>query len=248
MSQIDNGNDTIDTGKPEADARHNMLTSAAAIATFVVDSESRLAETAKAWGHSLFVAVKTDGLSLDTMIGESKLAAQWTTLTLTEAGRKAKQRLEVYFSNARLVAEKWDGMTDDERRDILSGLSSIHYKAGLFRKAEADAKKAAKKEAARVAAEKAAAEAKAEADESGEETRQPEATRPTLAEMVDAVLSAYQTASAEEKAEAHEFLEALFDVVNADIAAEAATLAEAEAKELADAFAAEDAEAEAKAA
>jgi len=161
---IDTKNDgamTIDTNAP--DARSMMLASASAIAAFVIESEGKLADTAKAWGHALFRAVYVDGANMDGMIGDSKVAAGWSVLTTNETGKKAKARLEVYFSNARKVAEAWGGMEQAARDDVLAGLSSIHYIAGQLRKAEADAKRAADKAAKLAKAEQEAADAKEEA-------------------------------------------------------------------------------------
>ena len=53
VQTIDTANDTvltIDTNAP--DARSKMLASASAIAALVIDSEGKLAETAKSWGHN----------------------------------------------------------------------------------------------------------------------------------------------------------------------------------------------------
>lgn len=165
-----NGTDgamTIDTNAP--DQRSLMLASAASLVATTLDMEGKLADTAKAWGASVFMlafpaSADDKAVDLNTLIGDSKMAAGWATITGTEAGKKAKARMEVYFSNARLVAESFDSLSDDDKRDIRNGLSSVHYRAGLIRKAASDAKKAATKEAARIAAEDAAALAKAEAD------------------------------------------------------------------------------------
>jgi len=167
VQTIDTANDTvltIDTNAP--DARSKMLASASAIAALVIDSEGKLAETAKSWGHNLFRAVYVDGANMDTMIGDSKVAAGWSVLTTNETGKKAKARLEVYFSNARKVAEGWGAMEQAAKDDVLAGLSSIHYLAGQLRKAESDAKKAADKAAKLAKAEQEAADAKAASDAS----------------------------------------------------------------------------------
>lgn len=170
-----NATDAITVDATAPDARSIMLASAASIAAFVVETEGKLADSGKAWGHALFTAVYADKVSsLDGLIGDSKVAAGWQSLTLTDAGKKAKARLEVYFSNARLVAERWEGMSDDQRREVLAGLSSIHYLAGQFRKADADAKKAADKAAKLAQAETDAAKAAAEANESGDAATLPE--------------------------------------------------------------------------
>jgi len=167
VQTIDTANDTvltIDTNAP--DARSKMLASASAIAALVIDSEGKLAETAKSWGHNLFRAVYVDGANMDTMIGDSKVAAGWSVLTTNETGKKAKARLEVYFSNARKVAEGWGAMEQAAKDDVLAGLSSIHYLAGQLRKAESDAKKAADKAAKLAKAEQEAADAKAASEAS----------------------------------------------------------------------------------
>lgn len=156
---------TIDTNAP--DARSQMLASASAIAACVIETEGKLAETAKAWGHALFRAVYVDNANLDSMIGDSKVAAGWSVLTTTDTGKKAKARLEVYFSNARKVAEAWGAMEQTAKDEVLAGLSSIHYLAGQLRKAEADAKKAATKAAKLAKAEQEAEDAKAEANANG---------------------------------------------------------------------------------
>jgi len=168
IQTIDNGADaivTIDANAP--DARSQMLSSASAIAACVIETEGKLAESAKAWGHNLFRAVYLDGLNLDGMIGDSKLAAGWQALSTNDTGKQAKRRLEVYFSNARKVAEAWGTMEQSVKDDVLAGLSSIHYLAGQLRKAESDAKKAAEKAAKLAKAEQDAADAKAEAQANG---------------------------------------------------------------------------------
>jgi hypothetical protein len=165
IQTIDTANDTVLTIDANApDARSKMLASASAIAALVIDSEGKLAETAKSWGHNLFRAVYVDNANMDTMIGDSKVAAGWSVLTTNETGKKAKARLEVYFSNARKVAEAWGGMEQAARDDVLAGLSSIHYLAGQLRKAESDAKKAADKAVKLAKAEQEAADAKAVVD------------------------------------------------------------------------------------
>jgi len=187
---------TVDTDA--LDARSIMLASAASIVSTVVKVEGQLAETAKAWGANLFTlafpADDTKAVRLDTLIGDSKLAAGWATLTSTDAGKQAKSKLEVYFSNARLVAEAFEGLSEDEQRDIRGGLVSIHYKAGLMRKATADAAKAAKKEAARIEAEKAASEAASDAEASAGEASAP-VTAVSFKAMVEALHLAMANAS-----------------------------------------------------
>ena len=168
VQTIDTANDTvltIDSSAP--DARSQMLSSASAIAACVIETEGKLAETAKSWGHNLFRAVYVDNLNLDSMIGDSKVAAGWSVLSTNDTGKKAKSRLEVYFSNARKVAEAWGTLEQSVKDDVLAGLSSIHYLAGQLRKAESDAKKAADKEAKRLKAEQEAEAAKAEANGNG---------------------------------------------------------------------------------
>jgi hypothetical protein len=158
---------TVDTNA--TDHRSMMLASAASLVATTLDMEGKLSDTAKAWGASVFtLAYPADPsdkpVTLDTLIGDSKMAAGWATIGATDAGKKAKSRMEVYFSNARLVAESFDSLSDDDKRDIRNGLSSVHYRAGLIRKAASDAKKAAAKETARLEAEALAAASKAEAD------------------------------------------------------------------------------------
>lgn len=199
---IDNGTDNAITVDTDAlDARSIMLASAASIASTVVKVEGELAATAKTWGANLFsLAFPADDVkpvALDTLIGDSKLATGWATLTHSEAGTQAKRKLEVYFSNARLVAESFESLTDDEKRDIRAGLVSIHYKAGLIRKAAADAKRAADKEAKRVAAEAEEAKAKEDADASAGEASAPvtAAAPMSLKAMVEALHLAMADAS-----------------------------------------------------
>lgn len=184
VTAIDNGDASVivDTNAP--DARSQMLTSAAAIAATVVTVEGTLAETAKAWGHALFRACYVDGMNMDAMIGDSKVAAGFSVLATSDAGRKAKGRLEVYFSNARKVAEAWTVMEQAARDDVLAGLSSIHYIAGQLRKAESDAAKAEKKRAALLAAEAAASDSKAEP------VTETEAPATSFADAIKATLAA----------------------------------------------------------
>lgn len=181
---IDTGTETAVTfDTAGTDARNAMLTAAGVIATTVIDVEGKLAQSAKDWGCNLFRLVYADGstVRLDDAIGDSKVAAGWNVLTTTDVGKKAKARLEVYFSNARLVAERWSGIDDAGKAAVLAGTSSIHYLAGQFRKADADAKKAAKKAAATAEAEAAKlAEAAAGA---------PSGTAPTESNAIPAGMS-----------------------------------------------------------
>jgi hypothetical protein len=181
---IDNGNEAVTLNPVLQDARSIMLSSASDIAKIVADSEGKLADTAKTWGHNLFRAVYTDKVSsLDGLIGDSKTAAGWATLSLTDIGKKAKGRLEVYFSNARLVAEKWESLDQAERDAILAGTSSIHYVAGQFRKVAADALKEANKVAK--AAKKAADDATAAQPDTSEGAPAP--TAPVVVSFADMV-------------------------------------------------------------
>lgn len=168
--QIDNGAETVTIDANAPDARSIMLASANAIAQLSLEAESNIAESAKAWGTALFRAVHVDGLQMDALIGDTKIAAGWTTLATTADGKKTKGRFEVYFSNARLVNENWQRFSDAERADMLNGLSSIHYQAGKLRKAESDAKREAAKEAKRKEAEAAQAATPAPATDTETET------------------------------------------------------------------------------
>lgn len=220
VTVIDTANDTaltIDTNAP--DARSMMLASAASLAATIIGVEGTLADTAKAWGANVFTlaypADDTKPVTLDALIGDSKMAAGWATLATTDAGKKAKSRLEVYFSNARLVAETFDALSDDDKRDIRAGVSSIHYRAGLIRKAAADAKRAADKETKRLAAEQAAADAKADADAAASAASAPEpeaAPVVSIADMLAALLVAIDAAGDDE-------LSATYDDMGAVVAA-----------------------------
>lgn len=206
---IDNGTDSVDVTGTLLDNRSQLLASAALIVSQTVEAEGRIGETAKAWGKSVFAAVYQDNANLDSLIGDSKIAAGWTTLSASEGGRKAKQRLDVYFSNARLVAERWTTLSDEQRAAVLDGTSSIHYLAGQFRKADADAKKAAKK------AEEAAAAAAAAGD-SATDANVPEPAPVTLEAQVLALIDAYQAATVEQREAAYPALALLLETVNSD--------------------------------
>jgi hypothetical protein len=92
---------------------------------------------------------------------------------------------------------------------VLNGLSSIHYLAGQFRKADADAKKAAKKaEEAKVAAQQAAEGGSVSTDETGEAD--------TLETAVMRLIDRYQAATVEERDAAYDALALLFETVNGD--------------------------------
>jgi hypothetical protein len=216
MADIDNGANTVSTDG--TDNRSLMLASALAIASAIVTSENKLSGTAKEWGLSLFRAVYREGANLDALIGDSKIAAGWKTLTLSDAGKKAKGRLEVYFSNARLVAERFGNMSLEERTAILDGVTSVHYVAEAFRKADREAKKAERKAA------EAANEA---ADEANDTTPpKPDLSGFTLAELAEAMLNRYQLADNDEKSEAHPALALIVEAMNADIEADVSALAE----------------------
>lgn len=162
--KLDNGAETVTVDANAPDARSIMLASANAIAQLSLEAESNIAESAKAWGTALFRAVHVDGLQMDALIGDTKIAAGWTTLATTTDGKKTKGRFEQYFTNARKVNENWTRFTDAERADMLNGLSSIHYQANKLRKAETDATREAKKEAKRKEAEAAQAATPADTD------------------------------------------------------------------------------------
>lgn len=221
---IDKGNDVVVVEAAPLDARSKMLASAARIVEQSVEAESAIGETAKQWGFNLFVAVYQDNANMDSLIGDSKVASGWQHLSSSEAGRKAKGRMEVYFSNARLVAERWSQLSDEQREQVLAGLSSIHYLAGQFRKADADAKKAAKKAAELEAA-------KVAASESGTDAATVEAAPPSLESMVLALIDAYQVASVEEREAAYPAFALLVEQVNGD--AEVVEQAEVEQAEAA---------------
>lgn len=218
---IDNGADSIVLDVATPDNRSAMLASAAAIASETIGFEAKVGDTAKAWGHSLFLAVYRDNANLDALIGDSKIAAGWQTLSVSDGGKKAKGRLEVYFSNARLVAERWSALTEEQRDAVLDGTSSIHYLAGTFRKADADAKKAAAKE-------EAANKAKEEAANSASETGLVETPVEglSLAAMVEQVLNFYANADEAARDEAAPALALLFEAVNADYDMVGATVTE----------------------
>lgn len=197
---IDNGSIEVVSFDPAApDARSIMLASVASIVKVTVDTEGKLSETAKVWGANVFsLAFPADGpstVTLDTLIGDSKVAASWNTLSLSDAGKKAKSRMEVYFSNARLVAETFASLTDDDKRDIRAGTVSIHYRAGLIRKAAADVKKEASKEAKRVEAESA------KSAETVTETATPSPVA-TLRELIETAHLALIDANADDFADA----------------------------------------------
>lgn len=185
-----------------ADDRSEMLTAARAIVSTIVNSEVALGDSAKAWGHRLFRMCYLDNADMNALIGDTKTVADWASLSASDAGRKVKGRMEVYFSNARTVAEAWNGLTEDARRDMLNGTSSIHYVAGQLRKAASDAKKAADKEAKRVKAEEAAAEADAAAKASASEPVTEGATVAVDAETAFAALLAFVADMSEDEANA----------------------------------------------
>lgn len=212
----DNGNNSVVSDANEtADNRHKANASALAFAKAVIKSETSLAGTAKNWGTFVFNAVYSDGNNLDTIIGENKLAAGWANLGNSDEGRKAKQRLNTLFSGARLVAERWTTLSDEQRNGILAGTLSVLYIANELRKADAAVK-----------AEKAKAEAAADvtAIEGGTETV-------SLVDMAAALLAAYESASDEERADAYDTLALLFVAVDESIErAKAADAQEPEAQ------------------
>ncbi len=212
----DNGTDTI-VANANGDYRHQANAKALAFATSVIGFEAKAAVTAKEFGSLVFNAVYVDGNNLDTIIGENKLAAGWATLATSEAGRKAKQRLEVAFSGFRLVAERWQSLSDEQRDSVLNGSVSVLYLASEMRKADATAKREA-------------AKAAAEAEAAASVTAIGDATAKSLADMASDLLAAYQAASVEDRDAAYEAIAALFDVVNGDtdvVSAEVETAPEA---------------------
>jgi hypothetical protein len=223
--KIDQGNNTV-VANPEAeDNRHKANGLAAEIVKAVLKAETALATTAKDWGHSLFRSVIIDKVSLDTLIGESKLAAGFATLGASEAGRKAKQRLNVYFSNARLVSERYSTLSEETQNAILNGETSIHYLASQFRDADRKALSEAKK-----------AEAAAEAAASGVDMTDGE-SQPveTLKTMAEALLAAWTdpARSDDERADAYDTIAALVAAVDASIEADAKADESGEAEKIA---------------
>lgn len=211
--RIDNGNETIVADTEAADNRAVSNGKAAEIVKAVSGFENKLAVTAKEWGVAIANATFVDGVSLDTLIGENKLAAGFASLSNGgEAGRKAKGRLNVYFSNIRKVAENWANLEKAEQDNILNGTTSIHYLADTIRKAERDAAKAEAK---------ALAEAETEAAE----------TPVTLNDMAVAFLAAYNAASMDERNAAFDTIADIMAAVDADTEAqgmaETETVAEA---------------------
>lgn len=195
--QIDDGQNSVNLNDaPVADNRSIANALAATIAGFITTSENKLAITAKEHGVAMLRSHYRDGVSLDVLIGESKLAASFKTLGTSDAGKKAKSRLNNYFSSYRLLAERWNTLTDEQRNGMLDGETSPHYVAALIRKADAEAAKAA---------------AKAEA-----EGETPATETPSLVAMVEAVTAAYTAADMDQRNEAFDALAALFDLVDAD--------------------------------
>lgn len=220
----DNGNAVvIADASPTADERHIANAKAAAIVKAILLAETALAVTAKEWGTALFRSVHNDKVPLDTLIGESKLSAGYATLGASEAGKKAKQRLDVYFSNARLVNEGFASMDETAQAAILNGESSIHYIAGQIRDANRKALAAAKK---------AEAEAEAAADSSAAATANEAANKPlSLLETIESLRVLWAAATDDERNEAYDSVSALFEEVNASIeAATSETLPATEAK------------------
>jgi hypothetical protein len=202
----DNGNNSIVADVEATDNRHIANGKAAAIVAAIVKNETALAITAKEHGTAIFRSVYQDGQNLDTLIGESKLAAGFATLGGSDAGKKAKQRLNVYFSNYRLVAERWNSFSDEQRANVLNATTSVHYLAAELRKADADAKRAADK-----AAKEAEAAANPDALTSGEAG---------LIDAVSNVIAMYQAASMDERNLAFDALTELFALVDADTTAQ----------------------------
>lgn len=205
----DNGNNSVTADVEAVDNRHQANGFAKAIVDATMKAETAIGLTAKDWGAALFRSAINDNVSLDMLIGESKLSAGFATLGTSEAGKKAKQRLNVYFSNARLVMERWLSLSDEQREAVLNGTTSIHYLASSFRdadrKAQAEAKKA-----------EAAAEAAANPEAAGTES-QPNAT--TLKQDAEALLARFNAASDDERNDAYDAIGALVDAMNAAIEA-----------------------------
>lgn len=200
--KLDDGQNTVTASDAiTADNRSIANGLAAKIAGFITESENKLSITAKEHGVAMLRSHYRDGVSLDVLIGESKLAASFKTLGTSDAGKKAKSRLNNYFSSYRLLAERWTTLTDEQRNGMLDGETSPHYVAALIRKADAEAAKAA---------------AKAEADA---ETK---AETPSLVALADALLVAYQAASMDERNEAFDAIAAIMAAVDADTVAQGA--------------------------
>lgn len=214
QNAIDNGANSVDISGEQPDNRSQMLASAALIVSQTVAAEAAIGETAKQWGHSVFAAVYRDNANLDALIGDSKIAAGWQTLTVSEGGKKAKGRLEVYFSNARLVAERWNSLSDEQREAVLNGTSSIHYLAGQFRQAERDAKKAAKKAEEAKAAAQTAAEGGADAAPAPATDAAP--APETLEQRIMSLLDAYEAADEAERDASYPAFALLFERINQD--------------------------------
>ena len=218
---VDNGNATVSGDTSEtADNRHKANGLAKRIVDDVMKAETAIGLTAKDWGAALFRSSINDNVPLDTLIGDSKLAAGHATLGTSEAGRKAKQRLDVYFSNARLVMERWTRLSDEQREAVLNGTTSIHYLASQFRDADRKAKAAAKQA-------EAAAEAAADSSAAATET----AVTTTLAQDAEALLERFMGATDDERSDAYDAIGLLVDAMNEAIAASAETVSdEPEAK------------------
>lgn len=199
----DNGNATVTADSSDgADSRHIANAKALAIVNAVMKAESALALTAKEHGKAVFVTVYQDkSATLDTVIAENKLAAGFKALGDSEAGRKAKGRLNVYFSNFRFIAERWEKLSDEQRAAILNGDTSVHYLAATIR----DEERKAEREAAKAAKE---AEGDTVAD------------APSLADAAKALLEAYKLANAADRNAAYDTLVELFDIVDEHTKAE----------------------------
>jgi hypothetical protein len=208
---VDNGNATVSGDTSEtADNRHQANGFAKAIVDATMKAETAIGLTAKNWGAALFRSSINDGVSLDMLIGESKLAAGFATLGTSEAGRKAKQRLNVYFSNARLVMERFGTLSDEAKAAILSGETSIHYLASQYRDADRKAASEAKKA-------QAAADAAGDGSAAATET----AVTTTLAQDAEALLERFMGATDDERSDAYDAIGLLVDAMTEAIAASA---------------------------
>lgn len=210
----DNGNATVVADANATDNRHIANAKALAVVTAVMKSETALAVTAKEFGVAVFKTVYADKTAtLDTVIAENKLAAGFKALgDKGEAGRKAKGRLNVYFSNFRFMAERWEKLSQEQRDSILNGETSVHYLAATIR----DEERKAEREAAKAEAAKAV-------------DAEIEANRLTLNEQAAMLVEAYRNASSDERNEAFDMLATLFELVDADTKANEANADIAEA-------------------
>lgn len=178
-----------------------MVVSAKAMAVCLDTAEGEVSGHAKAYGQRRAVLQFNRNVAAGSLDAADKAAIGYKDLAANSA---AKRRLSQWHSRFRLIAERWDAMSETDKADLLQGRASFLSLYDKMQKADRDAKKEADKAATEAAA--------AITNASGEATSPSRSFDDILSELVERY-SALTTA--EEIAAVDATIAGALDLINA---------------------------------